>query len=263
MRGLTNNNKHRETFCWLKKKNYSIHFLQEVHCKKIIEHIWTAEWGYHTIFGASSSSSAGVGILFSNNFEFQILKQLSDPDGRYIFCDIKVEDKIWTLVNVYAPNQDEPTFFEQIQDLLASFECEQIIFGGDFNLILDIIKDKLGGKKTTHFKSLKKLESIMESLDMVDIWRIQNPDTKHYTWRRKNPNIQCRLDFFLISSSLCTDISETDILPGYKTDHSLVTLAIDLHTNPRGPGFWKLNTSLLYDHEFIELIKRTISDVSK
>ena len=161
MRGLTNNNKHRGTFRWLKKKNYSIHFLQEVHCKKIIEHIWTAEWGYHTIFGASSSSSAGVGILFSNNFEFQILKQLSDPDGRYIFCDIKVEDKIWTLVNVYTPNQDEPTFFEQIQDLLASFECEQIIFGGDFNLILDIIKDKSGGKKTTHFKSLKKLESII------------------------------------------------------------------------------------------------------
>ena len=79
-----------------------------------------------TIFGGSSSSSAVVGILFSNNFEFQILKQLSDPDGRYIFCDIKAEDKIWTLVNVYAPNQDEPTFFEQIQDLLASFECEQI-----------------------------------------------------------------------------------------------------------------------------------------
>ena len=191
------------------------------------------------------------------------MKQLSDPDGRYIFCDFKAEDKIWTLLNVYAPNQDEPTFFEQIQDLLASFECEQIIFGGDFNLILDIIKDKSGGKKTTHYKSLKKLESIMENLDLVDIWRIQNPDTKCYTWRRKNPNIQCRLDFFLISSSLCPDISETDILPGYKTDHFLVTLAIDLHTNPRGPGFWKLNTSLLYDHEFVGLIKKTISDVSK
>ena len=103
----------------------------------------------------------------------------------------------------------------------------------------------------------------MENLDLVDIWWIQNPDTNRYTLRRKNPNIQCRLDFFLISSSLCTDISETDILPGYKTDHSLVTLAIDLHTNPIGLGFWKLNTLLLYDHEFVELIKRTISDVSK
>ena len=123
--------------------------------KKNVEHIWTAEWGYRTIFGGSPSSSAGVGILFSNNFEFQILKQLSDPDGRYIFCDIKAEDKIWTLVNVYAPNQDEPTFFEQIQDLLASFECERIIFGGDFNLILDIIKDRSGGKKP-HTLNLSK-----------------------------------------------------------------------------------------------------------
>ena len=27
----------------------------------------------------------------------------------------------------------------------------------------------------------------MENLDLVDIWRIRNPDTKRYTWRRKNP----------------------------------------------------------------------------
>ena len=44
---------------------------------------------------------------------------------------------------------------------------------------------------------------------------------------------------------------------------SLVTLAIDLHSNPRGPGFWKLNTSLLCDREYVELIKKTISRVSE
>ena len=107
------------------------------------------------------------------------------------------------------------------------------------------------------------LESIMENADLVDFWRILNPDTKWYTWRRKNPNIQCRLDFFLISCSLCTDILEAYILPGYKSDHSLITLTINAHVNPRGPGFWKLNTSLLSELEYVKLIKNTIYNVSK
>ena len=166
-------------------------------------------------------------------------------------------------MNVYAPNQDDPIFYEQIQKHLTSFQCVQIVFGGDFNLILDISKDKSGGNETTHFRYLKKLESIMGNADLVDFWRILNPDTKRYTWRRKNPNIQCRLDFFLISCSLCTDILEADILPGYKSDHSLITLTINTHVNPRGPGFWKLNTSLLSESEYVELIEDTIYNVSK
>jgi len=30
-----------------------------------------------------------------------------------------------------------------------------------------------------------------------------------------------------------------------------------LHSNPRGPGFWKLNTSLLEEDEYVKQIKTT------
>ena len=68
--------------------------------------------------------------------------------------------------------------------------------------------------------------------------------------------------FFLISSSLATNALEADILPGFRTDHSLITLCIGTKTNPRGPGFWKLNTHFLRDLEYINLIKNTINEVS-
>ena len=64
--------------------------------------------------------------------------------------------------------------------------------------------------------------------------------------------------FFLISQSFLGNVTLTDILPGFKTDHSMIILKISLHSNPRGPGFWKLNTSLLADTNYIELIKLTI-----
>ena len=44
----------------------------------------------------------------------------------------------------------------------------------------------------------------------------------------------------------------------YKTDHSMMLLKIALHHNPRGRCFWKLNTSLLKEEEYLNLIKTTI-----
>ena len=66
----------------------------------------------------------------------------------------------------------------------------------------------------------------------------------------------------MISSSLITAITIADILPGYRTDHSLITIHLAGNNNPRGPGFWKLNTSFLLDSEYIETIKKTIDEVS-
>lgn len=38
----------------------------------------------------------------------------------------------------------------------------------------------------------------------------------------------------------------------------MILLKIALHHNPRGRGFWKLNTSLLKEKEYLNLIKTTI-----
>ena len=110
-RGLSNPEKRRETFGWLRDKKYSVYFLQEAHSTKDTEGFWLAEWGYKGIFSSRSSSRAGVCILFNNNFFFKIKKYFSDPQGRYVIADIQTEDKVITLQNIYAPNEDEPVFF--------------------------------------------------------------------------------------------------------------------------------------------------------
>ena len=53
-------------------------------------------------------------------------------------------------------------------------------------------------------------------------WRTLNTDKHRYTWCRKKPEIRCRLDFVLVSSDLICDINLADIVPGYKTDHSMI-----------------------------------------
>ena len=43
----------------------------------------------------------------------------------------------------------------------------------------------------------------------------------------------------------------------------MITVCISATSNPRGPGFWKLNTHLLTETDYVTLIKKTIIDVSK
>ena len=146
---------------------------------------------------------------------------------------------------------------------MSSFECDLIVFGGDFNLVCDVQKDKKGGTPTTHWKSREEVFSLKEKFELADIWRIYNPDIMRFTWERTNPEIRCRLDFFLIGESFCPNVFEAEILPGYRTDHCMITVRISTTANPRGPGFWKLNTHFLTETEYIDLIKKTIGDVSR
>ena len=114
----------------------------------------------------------------------------------------------------------------------------------------------------THKNSLKEVQNIANSLDLIDVWRLFNSDARRFTWRRKKPEIHCRLDFVLTSASLSPAVTKADILAGYKTDHSLITLHLANNNNPRGPGFWKLNTSFLSDSEYVNVIKKTIAEVA-
>ena len=231
--------------------------LQEVDCSQDTTDIWTCEWGYKALFSCCSSNKAGAGILFNNNFNFQIHKVFSDPNGRFLICDIVADSKRLTVANIYAPNEDDPNFFQVFFDHLSNFKCEEIIIGGEFNLVLDVEKDKRGGLARTHKNAFKVIQDFSENLGLTDIWRLFNPEARRYTWRQNQPAIHCRLDFFLVSESSLCDVTHADIFPGL-TDHSMITLNVALHLNPRGKGFWKLNTSLLYEMSYVQEIKTAI-----
>ena len=59
VRGLSNTLKRRETFQWLRMNNSrSFFFIQEVHCTKEKEPLWSSEWGSSAFFSSLSSASA-------------------------------------------------------------------------------------------------------------------------------------------------------------------------------------------------------------
>ena len=52
-----------------------------------------------------------------------------------------------------------------------------------------------------------------------------------------------------------SNIKRADILCGYKTDHSMITINTALHSNPREPCFWKMNSFFLTVVNYVNQIR--------
>lgn len=260
-RGLGDKFKRKQIFNWLQQKSENIFLLQETHSTIESQKKWYAEWGGDIIFNHGKSNARGTAILFKNTVDVKIHELEKDNDGRYIIIDCTINNIHLTVANIYAPNDDNAEFFLNIINIIENFPNDHRIVGGDFNLVLDLQLDKIGGSFKTHTKSQKTILSWIEETNLVDAWRHKNPNLKKFTWCRKNPNfVGCRLDFFLISFGLLGFIKNTNIHPGLKTDHSAVSIHLISDHNIRGRGYWKLNCSLLLEAEYVELIKQCITD---
>ena len=94
-----------------------------------------------------------------------------------------------------------------------------------------------------------------------NVWHLKNPQTKSFTWSQKSPFIFCRLDYWLISNSLQDLIKDVDIIAAIRTGHSAILL--HLQKLERGPGFWKMNTSVLTDENFVQKMKEKLEEWKK
>ena len=258
--GLRDNKKRKQLFEWIQNKRNDIVLLQETHSTEKDENIWKQQWGGEIYYCHGTSNSRGVAILIKDQVNFSV-EQIETHDGRLLFLKGIIAEQEILLINIYGPNDDNINLLQIMMKKILQFECTNIIVAGDFNLVLDINMDKSGGLGKTHTKSCKLLKEIMDNLNLVDIWRVQHPDTKQYTWRRRNPNaIHCRLDMFLVSDTLQGCVDKSTITSSYRSDHSLIAIQCILSEISRGPGYWKLNCSLLDDLEYVTLITKVISD---
>jgi len=116
--------------------------------------------------------------------------------------------------------------------------------------------DKKGGVMIPRKMVIDNIECLQNELDLVDVWRIKNPETKSYTWNQRSLQIFCSLDYWLISNNLQDFVNSTNVIPAIKTDYAVIELALtDSYQNFKGPGFWKMNVSLLEDQNYLNDLK--------
>ena len=269
-RGLANPKKRRTLFQWLKRNYPGVTFLQETHTTLVSETQWKKEWGGDIEFSHGSCGSRGVAILFPPKMDVTINSKSFDTLGRLLLLDTTIDDQNIILINVYAPTKDKPNeqieFLQTIKDKCSDITDKNIVIGGDLNTYLNPKLDKKGGienNETTNFS--KEVQAFCEGMNLIDVYRVINPDLRRYTWRgmTKRGNVSSRLDYWLISTHMLYDFVETGIKPSINSDHSLITLTFQLSdTEMRGRGFWKFNTDLLRDENYVAMVKNKITELN-
>ena len=79
---------------------------------------------------------------------------------------------------------------------------------GDFNQVLNPQLDYKKYKTINNKNAREKLLEIIDEEHLVNPYRDAHPELKRYTWRRKQPLKQARLDFFLVTEELLTSIKK-------------------------------------------------------
>ena len=100
----------------------------------------------------------------------------------------------------------------------------------------------------------------MRHHDLSDIYRDLHPNTQRFTWRRRNPVKQARLDLFLASSNILDIINTCEIRASYRSDHSMIELDLTINKFKQCKGLWKFNNSLLQYPEYVNLINSIIEE---
>ena len=109
--------------------------------------------------------------------------------------------------------------------------------------------------------SLAKLTELKESYDLCDIWRVRNMKSRQFTFTQKHSSgfIQHRLDYIFILNILQELVTMTEILTPISTDYSPALFSLSKGKDClRGKGFWKFNSSLTKDQNYITEIKKLI-----
>ena len=267
VQGLPNIRNRQTLFSWLGCVKADIIALQETHSTSEKEFKdWVKQetqannnkQNYLVESSPGSARSSGVAILYKPEFSIKHIKR--DDQGRFLLltlCHAELTSP-FQIMTIYGPNQKwlGDDFFASLSSVINP-ELP-LILCGDFNVVPDPSMDRYGCNVDSlwAYPWPVTLSTLLDHLDLIDIWRHKHPGQRSYTWRRANGSQASRLDMFWISFFFTENVLEADIYPFFRSDHSYVFLKLKFPSLPaRGAGVWKLNTSLLQDDQLVQEVR--------
>ena len=236
--GLNENKKRNNLFEKLSNKNIDIILLQDTHSTKQITEKWQKEWPGKSFWNSGEiTKSSGVAILTKNNLKIQINTINQDKQGRILSLNLTFEKQNYQILNIYAPtrNSEKLKFYKHLHKYIAI--NDNIILGGDFNNVEDLLLDRRGGNpNNTHLLGMQYLQKIKQKYNLTDIWRKQNPDKQLFTFHNNNQLIHSRLDRIYIPKN--QKIINVNIIPNNLSDHDAMQVIISVKKkNIYGQGY--------------------------
>lgn len=178
------------------------------------------------------------------------------------------EDEEYASIAVYAPAaaRDRKDF---LSDSLPKFLAMRPLparsfIVGDWNFVCDPALDRRSSNVAGGQIGSEEFQDLYEELELVDLFRQYHPSKRSFTFSSAQHNMSTRLDRCYANKSAVPFTSECRhvALPSSISDHEAgVSFTVRANNNTtRGPGYWKLNTSLLKRPGYQKLVSSIISE---
>ena len=240
VRGMRDPVKRRVVFDYVGSLRPDFCFLQEVHLRDVRDKvIFSREWGRGpSVWSVGGVHSTGVGILFGSS-TVKVENVVIISQGRVLGADVSWGSLKLRVIVVYGPQT--PAEREEVFGLMEPHLVtnRQVIVGGDFNV-------ELGGTGMTRKQYISLL---LEGHGLVDGGKAVRPKADGPTWHNSRGVVK-RLDYVFFSRSL--SLLEGRVFPVFFTDHHGLLFRVSSPMPHFGPGYWRLNISVLEEAVFRE-----------
>ena len=109
-----------------------------------------------------------MAIWIKKNVEFKLIDEYKDNEGRLLLINVEINNAIYTIINIYAPNnmKKRNTVFKQVDRFINEYSIGQIILARDYNISSKIETKKLYQSKKFD-KPVHNLKSMIKSHKLI------------------------------------------------------------------------------------------------
>lgn len=237
----------------------NIIFIQESHLTKKDMGRIQKRWPGQIYAACFNSHSRGVMILLNKSVPFHLNSKFIDPAGRYVILNGTINSILVNLVSVYAPNKDDPSFYQNLFLSLSTYPGQYVI-GGDLNCVLDPSVDRSTGFDVSPKQTRKVIKKLMAELNLTDTWRCLNPDKREYSCFSSVYKTYSRIDYFLISNTLLSKIGKCWYDAILLSDHAPISMTVQLPKALSSPPRFRFQSRWLQCPDFVKFLDQKIDE---
>ena len=231
-------------------------FLQEVRLTKIelSSKIETLGFKCEVNIDSDEPLKPGTAVLWKSTLDVYEVTTLVTCRAQILLMDN------YALLNVYAPSgssnrYERGIFFStDVFNGMILHPDKSWVIGGDFNCLLQPIDVEKGIGFSQ--KKCPQLENLVTAKNLKDVYRAFFPYKSEFTFFRSSA-APSRLDRFYFPDYLLPNVSRVCHLASL-SDHHGILVEVLLETDairqyiPKRRTFWKLNSRILADEDFLE-----------
>jgi exonuclease III len=235
----------------------------KTHIKLTDVDAWRREWGGELYDMTGSEHAKGEMILIRKHFDSESIKTIHTEE-RLLGISFKHQSHDFYYFCVYSPNktQEKMKHYKRIQSILQQYMniTGHVILSGNFNCIYNADLDNLAGAPHPHIER-EQFQDLIEATDLHDLWRYHHENETNFTYKRKLQPIVMRVDYIFVNQYTLDCGVSCEIIDIPFSDHRGVIMNTVNDNIEQGPGYWKINDTLLKDEYYVKHVNDIIKVV--